>query len=349
VLLILFITTVCFFLAPVIADTIWHKPEVTSLIRIALPISILATLSAVPDVYFQSLRKFHISAAAGIGRALISLLGIGALALVGAWTPTGVIVVSMVSVATGSAIFVACVPRSALITRDDFSAFWPPHFKAVIRCPIEPHEEPAMDLHVDRPDQFAKYLMISSLLVMVTLRLDHWMLGTFRSAADIGLYSIGTQLAMPLNIVLTALTTSLFPRMARSHSHQDLLSLLRRAVKLCGCGFIGAAAYSIVVPQMAPFILGESYRPSVFIGHILCVRSALSILACPLAVIGYGFGFAKQYMAVNAVQVLVVLTINVLFVAQHGPLIPALALLANEIVGALAIAVLIFKHSSQPR
>ena len=89
----------------------------------------------------------------------------------------------------------------------------------------------------------------------------------------------------------------------------------------------------IVVPLLAPLLLGEAYAPSVTLGQVLSLRYALAILICPIGVIGYSFGMVRVYWWINLVQLAGVLTINLLFLTRIGPMASAFALIANEVIG----------------
>jgi O-antigen/teichoic acid export membrane protein len=207
-----------------------------------------------------------------------------------------------------------------------------------------PHELLAQhgELEVERPGAFAAHLFSSSLLVMITLRLDYILLGIYRPASDVGIYSIGVQLALPLTFLTGAVNSSLFPRVSAARSGEALRRLAIQAIKMSGIACLAAIAYSVIVPQLAPAILGERYRSSVLLGHILCFRGCLSLLACPLAVVGYGLGLARSYILVNLSQLLVVAMIDWFYLPQFGAIVPALALIANDLIGLLGIAILLW-------
>ena len=340
--IVLLISGIAFQCAPLLANNLWHKPELTNLIRIALPLSIIATLAFVPDVYFQSLRKFHVNAMVRIGESTVSLLGIVALWVFALWTPSAVVIVSTLAAGVGALLFLSLVPRAAMFSRSEFSLFRLRRPMDLLRYPHELFTQEG-GLEIEKPGAFATQLFFSSLLVMITLRLDYILLGIYRPASDVGLYTIGTQLAMPLTFLTGAVNASLFPRVSAARSPRELRLLAKQAVQMSALACVGAVVYSLFAPQLAPVILGERYRSSVILGHILCLRGCLSLLACPLAVVGYGLGLARSYVFINLLQLMLVASVDLLYIPAYGPIAPALALVINDLVGLLGIVTLIWR------
>jgi O-antigen/teichoic acid export membrane protein len=343
---VLVLSFIAFLCAPLLANNLWHKPELTNLIRVALPLSVIAALAFVPDVYFQSLRKFHVNAVVRIGESTVSLLGIVALWVFALWTPYAVVIVTTLATGIGALLFLAMVPKLAMWSHSDLSLFRLRSPISIIRYPHELLIQEG-DLHVEQPGTFATHLFLQSLLVMTTLRLDYILLGIYRPAYDVGIYSIGTQLAMPLALLTGAITSSLFPKVSAARSSHSLRVLAIRALKMSGVACLGAIIYSLIVPELAPVLLGERYRSSILIGHILCVRGCLTLLAAPLEVVGYGLGLAKSYVRLNIVQLVAVSAINFFYVPHYGAIVPALALIANDGIRVVVIGWLMWRKRAE--
>jgi len=337
--IMLVVATTLAVLASVVAGRLWHQPALAPIIRLGLIGGVAAALASVPCVYLQSIRRFGRNAVVQIGQALLGFGAILLVAALGSWSVRMVVAMSVAAASLGALGFLALVPRAALIApgaRPEATprrGFW--------TTPIEP--EPELSGLVDSgPGVFAMYNMISTLIVMITLRLDVWLMGVFGSPEQIGLYTVASRFALPLGLMLTAVSGALWPRASARSDPHEALALLKRTFRLSlGLGAL-AVLYAIVVPLLTPWLFGSAYQASRLLAQVLCVRYALAILIVPVGVIGYSLGLVRVYWIINLVQLIAVAAINVVLLPRIGPMAAALALVVSEILGAtLAGAVLV--------
>jgi O-antigen/teichoic acid export membrane protein len=344
-----FLVTLAFILtAPVLADQIWHAADLTPLIRISLIGGIFAALASVPTIYFQSLKQFGRNAKINVAQTLISLLGIGIIAVTGAWSVQLVIIVSLVASAIGALVFLFSVPRAALVGRGPL----PNTARGVMRKmwmnPLQ--DDSAVQLNdSDTPTTFVRYNLASTVIVLVVLRLDVWLMKVFLDESTIGIYHVATRFATPLTIILTAINGALWPRASAHVALDDIRELIRKTFRLSAAVGIVAALYAITVPIVAPMVFGSAYAGSTFLGQILCLRYAFAIVISPIGVIGYSLGMVRIYWLINLLQLVIVCIINIVFLPTLGPLASALALLANELIGVLLAGSIVWRKISVGR
>lgn len=347
-LLTCLVSLAAFALAPVVAARLWGMESLTPLIRFSLLTGIFSALGAVPSIYFQSLRRFAVNAAVMVGQTLVSFAGILVLAWLDHWTVGSVISIGIVASAIGSLAFLSLVPRTALISSRGVSALLILRPSDLLRSPVVSSTEPT-SMDSSSAQSFAFYMIISTVVVMVTLRMDVWLMGRFLGQEQIGLYAAATRFTLPLTIVLGALNTALWPRASALTSVQDSLALLRKTLRLSMLLAVCATPYALGAPLVAPWLFGPEYGASTMLGQLLCARYLFAILACPLGVIAYSFGFVRVFWWVNLLQLAVVLAINVCLLPVYGPVAPAIALLANDVVGCAITAALVVRWIGQPR
>ena len=328
------LNVILFAFAGVLANNLWHQPELTSLIRIALPIGLLATLATVPDIYYQSLRRFWVNTGVRIGEALVGLLGVLALWAFSWWTPFASVMVSTTATAAGAVLFLAVIPRRVMVDWPELKHFMR-HPREALAFP-KSAEENTGDLPAESATLFARSVMVSSLLYALSSRVDFVTLGRFRPASDVGLYSVAMAMALPVGFGASALVAALFPRMAAERTRRSLVVLLRRTVKICVVAFAAAALYAAIVPPLAPVFFGIRYSSSVHVAQLLCLHQAISIIAAPLNTIGFGFGLARQYVWVNVVQFAVICAVDVMLVPHLGPVGAAVGWIAADLTGLVA-------------
>lgn len=331
-LLLSFMMTVfLILLAPALAS-LWNSPDLAPLIRIGLVGGIFTALASIPSIYFQSLKQFSRSAVINVAQTLILLLGVVAVAFLHVWSVENVVVVSLIAAAIGSLIFLLSIPRQALVGRNPL----PPTIRAGLRKiwqnPL-PGQTATPLPGDDSPTTFARYNLASTLIVLVILRLDVWLMGAFLEQSQVGIYNIASRFSTPMAILLTAIGGALWPRASSHLSIDEIRALMAKTFRLCGVLGILGFVYAILVPLLAPFLFGEAFNGSTLLGQVLCIRYAIAILIAPIGIIGYSLGMVRIYWMINLLQLAAVVAINVLFLPVWGPLASALALLVNELIG----------------
>ncbi|WP_221252124.1 oligosaccharide flippase family protein [Desulfuromonas versatilis] len=323
-----------FFITPLVVEKLWHVDHLTPLVRLSLLIAVFGAIAAVPIIYFQSIKRFKMSALVGIGQTLLLLVGVSLLAYLGNWSVNGVIVVTILASAFSSAISVFLVPRSIFFNpmegrggaagKGKLKNFW-----LVPGTASSGSENPG----VFDGQSFAFFMMLSSVTVLLTMRADVWLMGLFLDTNQIGIYSVATRLTLPLVMLLGALNTALWPRASSLICREEIKKLLRKTFGISVAIAVCAVAYSIVAPLFIPWVFGSAYEGGILLAQLLCLRYCISILVCPVGVIGYSFGMVSVYWWINLCQLIVVVGINILLLPKVGVLGAAIALILNEVIG----------------
>jgi O-antigen/teichoic acid export membrane protein len=325
------VTLGLFIAAPFIAEA-WKDRGLTPLLRIGLLVGIFNALASVPNIYFQSMKRFDRSTVISVTQTLLALGGFLIVAWIGIWTVQAVLIASLVGAATGTITFLLMVPKKALATGTEGFLPTPERIRNLFHGPIQ--EVSSYEVGVDAtPGVFAGFNLVSTIVVMVVMRADVWLMGLFLDKQDIGVYNVATRFAMPLVIVLNAINAALWPRASASKSGPDIVVMLRQTLRLSAIVAGFGAVYAVLAPLLTPFLFGDAYVRSIALGQLLSFRYVLAVLICPVGVIGYSFGLVRVYWWINLVQLAVVICLNVLFLPLIGPTASAIALIANEIIG----------------
>jgi O-antigen/teichoic acid export membrane protein len=337
------VTLLFILLAPVIAHTIWRMDALTPLLRIGLLGGIFTALASVPTVYFQSLKQFQKNATVAVCQTLIVFAGIGVVAWFNLWSVEIVLIATLVGSAVSAMIFLLLVPRAALFPRRRIT-FADLSIRRLLRkTPIRTPD--IAGAHADSdPMTFAAFNLVSTIVVMIILRADVWLMGVFLDEKQIGAYFAASRFALPLAVVLTAINAALWPRASAHLSIKQTKTLLVQTFRLSGMVAALGTVYAILVPFLAPAFFGQEYAESTRLGQFLSFRYALAILICPIGVIGYSFGMVRVYWWINCIQLLVVVGITVWLLPILGPLGAALALIANEVVGVLLAGTILWQR-----
>jgi O-antigen/teichoic acid export membrane protein len=343
--LVVLVTGICALLAPWIATTLWHDNKLTWYLVLGLLGGVFAAMSSAPNIYFQSEKRFGMNAAVSSGQSLLRFAGIAILAMCGLWSLVSVLTLQLVTAGFACLAFCTIVPGAIFIEPRS------PRLQAggilsLLRPPQAGGEQ--SDFHQNTVQNFALQLMLATVITQITLQADTWTMGFFLGKDQLGQYSAATRFTLPLTIVLGALNTALWPRVSALTSEGDLLALLGRTFKISLLVALGATVYAVFAPLMAPWLLGNKYRNVVFLGQILCLRYCLSLLICPLGVVGYGLGMARTYWKINLLQLLIVLSVNILLLPVWGTMASAIALVLNDLVGAIIVGTIIWRKARKP-
>ena len=172
-------------------------------------------------------------------------------------------------------------------------------------------------------------------------------MGYFLRPSDIGVYSAAARFALPLTIVLNGLTTPLFGR-------------VRRPFMPCGIFEHCSKRLFFNSPVYCRYWIHLQYSRSLA-GSLAIWRSlpewdthwpialpsiCLSILICPVGVVGYSLGLVRVYWIINLFQLTLVVLIDLALLPRLGPLGAAIALVINEIVGFLIAGWIILRRIS---
>lgn len=333
--LVLLLLIIAYFFAPSVAINFWKVENLTSLIRLNLLLVLFAVFSTIPNIYFQSLKKFGKNAVVAISQSLINVAGILFLAYYNLWSLEYVVIVSLISNFTGAIIFLFLVPKGVIWKLSDFKNQSASIFRKL-------YKSPADDIQSEHtPGTFAFYMVLASVIVMFTMQADVWLMGYFLQKDQVGIYNVATKLAQPLIMFLTAFNTAIWPRASSIVSTDDTISFLKKTLKISLLVFIVAFIYSVGVPYLIPLIYGKAFSASVLIGQLLCLRYSISILVSPVGIIGYNLGLVRIYWINNLVQLVVVVLINIFLLPVIGPVASAIALIGNEVTGLVLSAYVI--------
>jgi O-antigen/teichoic acid export membrane protein len=341
------ITLVFFLLAPILAHRVWHVDGLTPLIRLGLLTGVLGALAGVPIVYFQSARRFGMNAAISSAQLLVGFSGIVAIALLDRWSVGLVLGVSLIASAIAAVAFLSIVPRGALFAGgaggSSAGASWWDFWKS----PSGTASASQLD-DWETAGGFARFHLISSVVVMIIQRLDIWLLGIFVTRDEIGIYNAAARFTLPLVMLLGATTAALWPRASATKTPDEVRALLIKTLRLTIPAAFAALIYAALVPRLAPALFGPSYAGSILLGQMLSLRYVLAILSAPLGVIGYSLGLVRVYWLINLLQLATVLAINLVLLPRLGPVASAVAYLANELVGLSIVGTLTWRRLALP-
>jgi len=260
--LLILVSAAAFLTAPTIAGRYWHAGDLAPLVRFSLWVPFWAAVAVIPQLYFQSIRRFRVNTTVSSCQPVVFLLGIAALYALGrwgqahgVWTVGNVIGVTIITTAAGAIAFLVIVPKAALFSVDD------------LRKPLREvlgglWRAPAQDLEVSQsvdgtsPTRFTFLIGVSAAIAAVIQRVDVWMMGYFLAQSEIGVYQVALRLTLPITVLLGALNTALWPRASALTSPVQAVRLVRStfaaSALVTGVGLV----YALLAPLLVPVLFG---------------------------------------------------------------------------------------------
>jgi O-antigen/teichoic acid export membrane protein len=331
-LFVLCLSLFVFVLAPTIAGIIWHDDSLIPILQLSLLIGIFTTLAHVPIIYSQSIRRFRMNSIIQVAQALISFAGILIVAFFALWHVQLVIIVTVIATAIGALAFITVTPKAAFFKFD--SSWRSIHFK--LRGALTP---PATNMGVTSAldsssiSSFARYNFLDQMVAVGILNVAVWLMGIFLVKSQIGIYVAAGYVALPISLLITAINTALWPRVAAITTLEGNKNLLRSAMLLTIFAVFGALLYAVFAPLFMPFVFGAGYESGILVARLLCLGWCIYLLATPIGVISYNFGVVRISWLIGLFALITIVTVNVWLLPIIGPLGAAIAFIIAAIFG----------------
>ena len=146
------------------------------------------------------------------------------------------------------------------------------------------------------------WVFLSSLAVMVIMRLDIMMHQKMSTSLEVGYYSVAMNLAMIFPLITTSLVTTLLPKMDEFLKNHTVKEYVKRV--LSNTKYV--LAVLIVMELLSPFVIkilfGEQYIESISVFQILLVAFTFGMIINPISLVMYSINKAYLLTAMNWVQ-----------------------------------------------
>lgn len=164
--------------------------------------------------------------------------------------------------------------------------------------------------------------MVSS----INSRIDVLLLVNILGAYETGIYAAANRLAIGVPIILGSFATVLAPRFSSASNKEDSLRFFKRAIGLSTVISIALFFGVIISPYIMYFFGPEYERSSLVLQFLLAsfIPAALSVPAVNLVI--YGIKKPQIITLLSAVQLPIIIFVNMYFIPKVGVLAPVVAL-----------------------
>jgi O-antigen/teichoic acid export membrane protein len=240
----------------------------------------------------------------------------------------------VIATAIGALAFITVTPKAAFFK---FETSWRSiHFKlrgALTPPAIKGGDPSAFDS--SSIGSFARFNFLDQMVSVGITNAAVWIMGIFLIKSQIGIYAVATYVAFPISLLITAINTALWPRVAATTTLKGNKDLLRSAMLLTILAVVGGLLYAIFAPLLMPFVFGTGYASGILIARLLCLGWCIYLLATPIGNVSYNFGVVRISWLINVFVLIILVTLNVCLLPIIGLLGAALAFIIAGIFGSL--------------
>lgn len=279
------------FIAHPLAVYVFKQPDLFPLIQLAFVGSLGATLWGYLQAIMQAREWFKKYVWINIFNSILKFVGVWGLVVCGFLTELNALMV------------IALIPFVAFFLD---SILVPKHFLKVSGSFAEKKMLASELFH------FSKWITLSTLCTMLTMRLDVLFLQSLTSAKQVGIYGSASQLAMIFPLVTGSLTTVLVPHVVNLQSRDALLEYKLRIYKLVPVAVIGYVVIYFSAPILIALLFGGQYLMAIPVIQILMLGFSISLVINPLSVIFFRLNKPYVLTVLNFLQ-LVLLVPTCLF------------------------------------
>lgn len=293
------------FLAPLIAETVFDKSDLTLPLRLAFVGVLSAQLFAFSLSSFQALQNFVAWSNFQIMTNSLRFLIVIILNFAGSF-----------NLITGLTAYIT-IPLLGFLA----SLLFMPNFLKVKKGFLVAGEF----FH------YSKWVALTVFFAAVASRLDTFISGRLLSTAEVGFYGAALQLVVIVPQIMRAIETVIAPKMSAIKSNQEFRSYFKRVyIYIFGLTGLGVLAIPVIV-FFIPYLYGNSYSqvvPTIFI--VLMMAMLIFLLTVPASsAITYYFGYPKLYTYISALNLFVTASLGWILISNFGVIGAALTVLVN--------------------
>ncbi len=179
-------------------------------------------------------------------------------------------------------------------------------------------------------------LLISSLAIMIYLKIGQVMLGNMVDLKTLGIYTVAVQLTAVWNFIPAGIAASVFPALVRSHEN-DSAEVHRKRMQLfydvmAGIAYVIVLPLVLLAPLLVRVIFGSAYEAA---GSMLRIQAWAILFVC-LGIARSRWLIAEDMVRFNMlVTILGALTniaINLVLIPRFGGLGAAWAAVISQVV-----------------
>jgi O-antigen/teichoic acid export membrane protein len=191
--------------------------------------------------------------------------------------------------------------------------------------------------------RFSKWILMSTAIVSVLMRLDIFLIGALTNQAQVGLFDTANSMAQGVPLLTAALSTVLLPRLAATRRRDEMLRVARQFLRVLPFALIGVVLAGLAAHLLIPLLRHGQYNGSAAIFDVLVCAYVLTILGSPISFFCLAFERASWLTWMNLAQLILNIGLSLLFIPRLGGMGGALAILGVRLF-AIAYLIVAFRR-----
>lgn len=308
---------IVFAIAPLAAEATMHRPDGVELLRLYALVPLVATINETSAALLSIFGRFRLMSLLQMGGAvLLFVLPLAGVAFGLHGVIVGYVLGEALPTLAYSAISLSMIGR---------------HFGGVKAASLAAQGRAVFS--------FSLHTTLSTSFKSLTRYLDVLILGFFRSPAEVGYYRVALAGGGLLGTVSGPVSTAIYPRLAQrwaaGQQQQVKGLLLRLSVVMAGISVPGAVLLSLLAPWILPFLVGQSFIPSLPAFYVLVWGAVANNIICWGRPFALASGRPQLSTGASLLAALVVAGVNLALVPGLGIVGAAWAYLAMHVTAAL--------------
>lgn len=190
----------------------------------------------------------------------------------------------------------------------------------------------------------ATWTSSSSIIVILIMKLDIFLLATFASPAEIAIYAVAQKYASVATIVSSALATVLMPKAASIENKDQLKKYLKSSMRISVLFAIPIIVLGVGADLFLPILFGAHYDKAAVISMLLIFSYLFGVFVNPLSYVFYNLGLSKMLTRVNFIQLVIAILVGALYVHTYGAIAVAISNIVTRMLGAALIACIFIRQ-----
>lgn len=188
------------------------------------------------------------------------------------------------------------------------------------------------------------WIFLSSLAVMIMMRLDIIMLQKMSTSDEVGYYSAAMHLAMIFPLITASLVTTILPKMDEFLKKNTIQVYVKKVLSKTKYVLFILIIMELLAPFAIKLFFGEEYMRSISVFQILLVAFIFGIIMNPISLVFYSINKAYLLTIMNWLQFFLNYFGNLLLIPILHANGAALSTVLLKLLGSFFIIIYLFRY-----
>lgn len=186
---------------------------------------------------------------------------------------------------------------------------------------------------------FAKWIAVSKIFSVFTTRIDIILLNLMLGSFQAGIFSAASRITLFFSLLISSLGSVVNPRFSGFDTNVKIKNYMQKLSLLIGMISLLMVISALLASPIIHFVFGEKYLAAIPVFQLLTIAMIpfmFSLITTPA--ITYSFSKPSFIAKLTALQVIIMISLDLIFIPRFGAFAPAIALgIGNTLVLAASI------------